>query len=369
MDAHIAQIAGRTTWQRLRRGAGRIAAGLLALGIATASAAAQDTPDPLDVLVERIAADHARLATHAERLASNMEGYCAGEVSHDQLLDAYNVAVDSYQAVQWAQIGPAVLFDRRYRVNFWPDDNNAISRQLGAAVASEDQSLLDPDILAQASVAVQGLPALERLLAGQPRAEPGAYTCDLAVAIAGNVVAIAGDLAADWQHPEHMPGMTTREAALDTILGAILNYLEVISDRKIARVIGTSPEEARPRRAEAWRTGRSLQNIALNLTAIDELLYFGEDGTPMAADAPLPALLTAAGTPELIEQSFDPLYEALSLLPPIYQQTMEEVATTADGHARLLALRAAISEVRRQLGNRVFPALGLTVGFNSMDGD
>ena len=30
---------------------------------------------------------------------------------------------------------------------------------------------------------------------------------------------------------------------------------------------------------------------------------------------------------------------------------------------------SAISEVRRQLGNRVFPALGLTVGFNSMDGD
>lgn len=334
----------------------------LAMAVTAALPVRAQWSGPVQVLIDRVAADHDRFAEAAGTLAHAVTLDCRGSGHGWQSPDAFHDAADAFQAVQWAQIGPAVLFDRRYRVNFWPDDNNAVSRQLGAAVSEPDMTLLEPGAIAQASVALQGLPALERLLFGQPHIENGGYRCELAVVIADNVAAIAADTAADWRDIDRMPGMTGADAALDSMMGAILAYLEVVVDRKIARVIGTTPDEARPRRSEAWRSGRSLANIAINLEAIDRLLYGGDD-------APLTALLAGAGVPQVADDGQHLMAEAVAQAEEVRDRTMEEVATSEDGHARLLALRAAISDVRHHMGEQIFPALGLTVGFNSMDGD
>ena len=330
----------------------------------TAPAMAQDDDAPVrEWLTQAIAADHEAFAAAAAALDTALDSYCAEAGDRADAEQAYHQAADAYMSLQWATIGPAILFDRRYRVNFWPDDSNAISRQLAAAVGEERADLLSPDGLAGTSAALQGLPALERLLFGQPRAEPGAYTCALAVSIGHSVHDIADDLAAAWQEPvDVMPGLSP-DAFLATVMDALYGHVTVVEERKLARVAGPTPDDARPRTAEARRSGRSLRNIAINLAAVADILTEMSDGS-------LASLLDAAATDDPALADLPVLLAAArEIADGLSDRTMADVLATPEGHADVLSLVAAIENVRRSIAQSVYPALGLAVGFNSTDGD
>ena len=312
-------------------------------------------------LTQAIAADHADFADAAAALDDAVDAYCAETGERADAERAYHQAADAFMRVQWAGIGPAILFDRRYRVNFWPDESNAISRQLAAAVGEERADLLTPEGLAGTSAALQGLPALERLLFGQPLAEPGAYTCALATSIGHSVHTIADELAAAWQEPvDAMPGPTP-DAFLATVMDALYGHITVVEERKLARIAGPTPSDARPRTAEARRSGRSLRNIAINLATVTDLLT-------IVSDDSLASLLDDADDPALANLPIV-LATALDMADRLSDRTMAEALATPEGHAEVLALVAAIEDIRRLFARSVYPALGLTVGFNSTDGD
>ncbi len=340
--------------------AASMAAGVAALAAGPASAQLPDTLQP--GLNARIAAAHADLADAAADLVTHVGAFCAGDADRSAAADAYHAAADAFMPIQWAGIGIAIAFDRRFRLNFWPDDTNAISRQLAEAVTDQPPELLTPEGMADASVALQGLPALERLLFGQPLAEPGTYACDLAVAIAGSVSAVSTELADGWADPAGPMLAMDAETYLDHVLSGIYGHLELVGDRKIGRVAGPTLDEARPRRSEAWRSGRSLRNIALNLEAVEYVL-FGSGGEGLLVDF--------AGTPaaEALAQLEVHISVARALAEPMRDHTMADMLATPEGHAALLDLRKAIDAIRQDLALSVYPALGLRVGFNSADGD
>lgn len=328
-------------------------------GFAFGAAHAQSSDGYATRVAARLAADHQAVVETAGTLVDRVAGFCSGDSGLEEARAAYHAMADAYMRVQWAAIGPAVPFDRGYRLNFWPDDSNAVSRQLGRVASERPADLLDPDGIAVASVALQGLPALERLLFGQPAAASGNYSCSLAEAITGNIVTIAEDLAEGWADPARQPGLSA-DQAVQTLLGATLTHLELIGDRKIARVVGPTPEDARPRRSEAWRSGRSLRNIAINLEALDAVWFDdGPDG--------LPALLEAADATPAAGSLAAAMAKARVRAESLRDRTMDEASEAA--HAELLALSNDLYGVAAILVHDVFPALGLTVGFNSVDGD
>jgi uncharacterized protein len=324
-----------------------------------------------------------RLAAATDRLAAAARAFCAGPDAGglDALKAAHNEALDAWQGIQHVRFGPIELFMRASRFAFWPDPRNTTGRQLAEVIAGAQPDAITAEAFAKGSVAVQGFPALERLLfeegagdallAGDPQA---AFRCELMMAIGDNMATIAADVVRGWKggdlaYAELManPGASNpyyrdhREATVD-LFQSLQGGLEMLSDLKLAPPLGESVEGARPRLAESWRSGRSLENIRLNLEAA-QALYEGEGGYGMDD-----VVREAAGDAELadlLERAFaQTLATARSIEGPL--------ATAVADPARRPAVEQLALEARalKQIVNeRLASALGIPIGFNAMDGD
>jgi len=237
-------------------------------------------------------------------------------------------------------------------------------------LAAERGDLLAPGGLAGASVALQGFPVLERLLFVAPVAA-GSYGAALAAAVGANLASIADELEAAWSPGSAflddllMPGSSANAYAdpgqvTGHLMTALATQLEFVAQRKIAGPLGESAEEARPRLAESWRSGRSLTNMRINLAAMAEL--FGGGGGRMAA------AITDAGRADVAEAVGGTLAEAAAGLDGTGDD-LGPLLADADGRERLAAVAAGLDDARRMLVAEGAPALGLSLGFNSLDGD
>ncbi len=78
----------------------------------------------------------------------------------------FDDVVDAWFRIYFLRFGPLVEENRFERIYFWPDPRGVILRQVGALLGEADPESLDPDRLAEKSVAVHGLPALEYAIFG-----------------------------------------------------------------------------------------------------------------------------------------------------------------------------------------------------------
>ncbi|MCH2119506.1 MAG: hypothetical protein MK161_17630, partial [Pirellulales bacterium] len=122
--------------------------------------------------------------------------------------------------------------------------------------------------------------------------------------------------------------------------------LEFTSQTRLGRPMGTF-ERPRPNRAEARRSERSLRHVVLSLEATWELagLISNENDTLGTA------FQTAIG-------------RAAALDDPVFAGVAEP-----QGRLRIEVLQQNIEEIRTILAEEVGPALGISAGFNSLDGD
>lgn len=287
----------------------------------------------------------------------------------------FHETMDAWQAVQPSPFGPVDAFNRGQRVHFWPDKKSSGDRQMAQLLKERNADSLDPTRMAFASVAVQGLPALELLVFGEGNAdkllaggEDAAFRCRLATAIAVNLATMGAEIAGDWTKAEGFRSTlanagqptspyTDHKQAAAQMFNAMHTQLEAVAEVKLARPLGTSPEDARALRAESWRSQRSLDNILRNLEAVKAM-----------AEAGLLPALAADGKPaagqKLMAAFDDALAAGRSLGMPL-----EQAVTEPAGWKKLAALKAKTKEAGRILGTEVGPAIGLQLGFNGLDGD
>lgn len=125
--------------------------------------------------------------------------------------------------------------------------------------------------------------------------------------------------------------------------------------------MGKSLEQARPKRGESWRSKRGLRNLSLNLEALQTL--YGKPG-----GHGLRVLVAAANNGEAINRELDEAFtRALERLP--VEGSLGSWLTDADKRARIESLKAAITTLRDLAQSQVPNALGVQLGFNSLDGD
>lgn len=367
-------------------GRGAAAAGL-SIMLAGAAFAADDGQEGYRRLNEALIDHHILpryegLAEATAALAEEVEASCAAGATPDveALRAAFNEGMDSWQKIQHVRFGPIELLMRGFRLSFWPDPRGNVGEALTGLLAEADEARLSPDAFIDASVAVQGFPALERLLFDEEQAaaltagEDMPFRCDLMRAIAGNIAGMSADLSREWSEGEDSyrnrmltPGEDSlryydhQEASLD-LLQALQGALEVTADMKLAPPLGEDIAGARPRLTESWRSDRSLRNIVLNLEAAQDL-YTGGDGfgfddylRDIAGEAEMADLFDRAFAQTLATAaSIDmPLAEAVA--DPQARPKVEKLATEAGAIAQLIEERMTV-------------AMGLTLGFNAMDGD
>ena len=297
--------------------------------------------------------------------------------SEEALLDArdgFIDLVDAWSAVEFMRFGPAREDNRYERLFFWPDRNGRGLNQVQGALAGQDETVTSTASLQGKSVALQGLVALDYVLFGTGSghlATGNDHRCAYAEAIAGAIADTSARLADGWAGPDghaavmmspgpDNPVYRTQGEALQELLRAMAEQLQIVHDAKLVRVAGGSPEEARHRRAPFWRSGQSLASIIANAEA---MLSLNDAGA--FADLLPEQSQRFAGTARF------ELGQVISRLEALVEtgHDLETLLGVEETHGRLAGTALPLTGAMRIIGD-VYPAeLGLTMGFNSLDGD
>lgn len=293
------------------------------------------------------------LADTSAQMASAAAEDC--EPGNEDLIEAYHDAFDAWVRVSHLRFGPSEQDDRAFAMSFWPDPRGSTPKTLASLMRDEDPVVNDPSEFATVSVAARGFYAMEFLLFDGQFTEPSNtdYHCALVQAVATDIANNSAAILADWQNgyadlltqPGNDTYRTNAEAA-QQVFTAVSTGLEFTSDARLGRPMGTF-ERPRPNRAEARRSGRSLQHVILSLEATGDLaaLLSGDDEGVAAA---FQRALSAA------RELDDPVFASVA---------------TPDGRIRVEGIKQRVDELRVLLAQDLGPRLGIAAGFNSLDGD
>ena len=290
---------------------------------------------------------------------------------------AFHSAADAWAGVQHIQFGPIEEKLRLNRVYYWPDKHNTGSRHLGRLLKSEDETLLSEEQFSLISVALQGFPALERLLFSQSEKlfkqdKTSMFRCSLVQAISLNLRKISAAVLNEWNDPSNgfmqvatssgVPIYSGENEIFQDHLASLYGNLRAIHNLKIHRTLGENSENSRPRLAEAWRSERSLRNIILNLEAAQKL-FEGEGAFGMDDFIEMlkPDSNTAKDFKTYMEYT---LKTARSISLPLHKAVRDE-----QQHEQVERLKAQVLALMGLVRGRISTAVGMGTGFNFLDGD
>jgi len=345
---------------------------------ATVATAAPDYSAIVKTAVDRqIIPGFRDFAARAAAFAKTTDAFCQGPDARglETLRAGFNDVMDAWQKVQQFGFGPGDDFNRSQRVQFWPDKKNSGDRQMLALLKERNAERLEGARIIVASVAVQGLPALEMLLFGKGQPEKllakdddAVFRCRVVKAIAANLATIGGELVTEWEKPggyraemENAGVSASRYSdqrqVASQLFNALHGQLQAVAEVKLGHPLGLAVDEARPGRSESWRAMRSLRNVLLNLEAV----------RTMFVDAFLP-VMTAEGKAAEGRRIVAAVDQAIAMTRQI-RRPMEDEMTAAEGWKRLTALKAQIKTLAGLLESEAGPVLDLQIGFNALDGD
>ena len=228
------------------------------------------------------------LADEAGHMAADMDALCAdpSEAGLDAARAGFADLVHAWARVDLIRFGPAVRDNRLERVLFWPDRRSIALKQVQAALAEKDITVLDPETLTQKSVGLQGLGPLEFILFGTGAAEMAiandGYRCGFGGAIARNIAAIGSELVAEWQDADgiasHLvqpspdyPDYRTEDEALAELVGIFSHGTERMRASILTPILGDTFADARPRIALFRRAGLTVQMLAWQMEGLKDL--------------------------------------------------------------------------------------------------
>ncbi|MEJ2755809.1 MAG: imelysin family protein, partial [Gammaproteobacteria bacterium] len=134
------------------------------------------------------------------------------------------------------------------------------------------------------------------------------------------------------------------------LLSNLSTQLQSIVDQKLMLPL----EHRKMELAESWRSRRSLRNIQLNLQALEDLYSTGFSGS--VTDAKLDAE---------IRQSFRDAITSLEAIHlPLYR-----IQANTEADQKLQHVLESCRRLKRLINNQLPPTIGMTLGFNSLDGD
>ncbi len=303
-----------------------------------------------------------RLSQSASAQARLWDAACrqGSEPPIDDLRQAFHQVSDNWADVFHWNIGPITHFLRRDRFYHWPERRNSIGKSLSRLMASKDPSKLQVERFKKASVAVQGLPALERILFEKSDVLQDPWACQIGQAIALNLAAISNEVLSAWRQDVAAPlqaGTANPDFFEEPIdfLNRVFNELTtgyaIIVDQKILPVMGSELTKAKPNLIENRRSQRFFRNLNHNVQAL------------FSTQRLLNSYLSTE-TAAKLDTAFQASERALKDM-----NTFENLIRTPEGRTKIQDFVASL-KVAQDLTTKAYAdELGLTVGFNSLDGD
>ena len=316
----------------------------------------------------------AALAERAHGLEDALAAWCQSPQAAraEPVRQAFRDTVLAWSGVEFLRFGPLVQGNRYERLAFWPDTRGVMQRQVRALLAEADPQALAPGALAARSVALQGLPALEYVLYGEPgllerggQAEAG-YACRYAVAVAANVAAVSDELKQAWSPQGDYGRQFTAPAPANDLyrdqqevaaeaVKALSTGLQFARDVKLAPVLGDSAEAARFKRAALWRSDLSLPALAVSVRGMRAFYDAGGYRYPDGE----------AWIDQAVRGELDRAAAALAAVDAPLEQAVAQPASWQ----RLALAGMILKNAKDIVDQNLAPALGVMIGFNALDGD
>lgn len=323
---------------------------------------------------EAIRPGFAALDADATQLEAELARLC-DERSEAALASAraqFGQVVTDYSRIEFLRFGPLMEENRAERMLFWPDRKGIALRQVQQVLAEKDETAADEATLGEKSVALQGLGALEFVLygsgAGELLTNSGDFRCRYGATIAAAVETVASELAEAWAAADGIAAelanptsasttYRTETEALEALTGAMSHGIEAIRDQRLLPFLGREGEEPRPRSALLWRSGMTIASIRANFEGIANLFERSRIGEAVTEEN------LWVGNSVSFEFA-NAVRAADTVTVPLEQALADETQRKALGYLVILT-----RSLERLLGENLAAALGLSVGFSSLDGD
>ena len=320
----------------------------------------------------------AQLAQGSRELVTALDAYCARPLDaavRTRVERGFAAVVADWSAVEILRFGPLVEANRLEQFFLWPDARGVVQRQVRSLLAALDAAALDQAQLAQQSVAVQGVPALEYALYADDAVRviaadeaPGRYRCAFARAVAGNLARVAGEIAAGWRRDAPMAREFARPAPANTVyrsgdeiateaLKAIATALHAVRDQKLLPALGDDIAAARPALLPLQRSTLTARLIGAQARALQDWY----EATGLGASLPT----ESAWVDGALRDELHRVQEDLTALTIPVAQAL----TDADQRDLLVHAALVLANARDIVEQHLAPALGVNLGFNSLDGD
>lgn len=315
-------------------------------------------------------------AEESSSLEMNVAALCATP-SGDALATAQNQfrsTVIAFSRIEFIRIGPLGTGDRLERLLFWPDRKGIALRQVQAALADKDPTAATAETLEGKSVAMQGLVALEYLLFGTGNDElgtpAGTYRCSYAAASAGLIDKLATTLNAEWRdtspdgasehllnpQPAHDDYRTETEV-LEKLAATLIHGTEAIRDQRISPIISEATGSPKPRSALFWRSNMTVPSLAADFAGLHDFF--------LAARYP-----EAIGSENVwITEGANFEFQNAGRATAAITDPMEQAVVDPRQLQALKYLVIITGSLDTLLGQNLAAALGLSVGFSTLDGD
>ena len=312
------------------------------------------------ILKDHILPGYAELELQTHRLSSAAAEDCTP--TSPMLRAAFHDGFDSWLKVSHLRFGPSEVDNRAFALSFWPDPRSKRRKALNQLISNQDAIVEDAEAFKTVSIAGRGFYALEFLLFGEPTIEDArkAYHCSLVQAVARDIAMTASDLNSDWQTRfaaqllEPGKQASRYKSYLEVrqeLFKALSTGLQFASEARLGRPLGTF-DRPRPKRAEARLSQRSLRNLTKALQGQHNLAK----------------LISASET--AISQRIDAAFEAVDMATadvandPVFADVAD-----IQGRLRVEIVQQRIDAIRTILREDLGPALGVSKGFNALDGD
>ena len=271
----------------------------------------------------------------------------------------------AWQRVQHLRTGPVEEDHRRLRIQLFPDNSGNVQRNLEGLLSGT--GAISEDAVSASPVGAQGFPALEQMIFAEALVADS-RRCQAAVAIADNLRTMAGEIAAPWREDGALfqafingtEPFLDRDDVLIALLESIAVQAEFIADRKIAPALRGGDASA----LESPLAAHSKENIAANLGALADLIDNEHGGIYRLRDY----LRRAHGEEPVGSQLVSVAAEAQGRIAALMASFEDIVAGQAAGDGEVESLRVDFQKLS-DLGVEAAVAAGVSLGFNSEDGD
>ncbi|MGB1111385.1 MAG: imelysin family protein, partial [Gammaproteobacteria bacterium] len=180
----------------------------------------------LAIVDQQLIPSYQGLLDSASQYHESISNHCAqgGSLSVPAMRKSWNALADAWMAAEHWRFGPIEAEQGRHSLWFWPDKHGRTGKQLRRFLSAKDMDKLEEARFAKISVALQGLPAAERVLYSEAHVKnlkAGDYVCSFLTTNGKHIQNVAKTVLHEWQaQPDGYRALVAKSQSGDDLYAA-----------------------------------------------------------------------------------------------------------------------------------------------------